>query len=91
MNWTIRISDQALKSLKKLDKVDREMILSYLEQRIDGSENPRLYGKPLRENLDGLWRYRVGQYRLICEIEDAVVTVYVIDIGHRREVYRRKE
>lgn len=48
MNWTIRISDQALKALKKLDKVDREMILSYLEQRIDGSENPRLYGKPFR-------------------------------------------
>lgn len=87
MRWKVQISDQALKELKKLDRVDRELILSYLEQRVEGCSNPRAFGKPLRENLSGSWRYRVGQYRLICDIEDAVVTVYVVTVGHRRAIY----
>jgi len=73
----IRLSDQAVKKLKKIDRIDREMILSYLEQRIEGCSNPRLYGKPLKETMDNLWRYRVGQYRLICEIDNDIVTVYI--------------
>ena len=77
MNWKVRLSDQAIKDLKKLDRVNREMILAYLEECIEGCSNPRLYGKPLKENRDGLWRYKVGQYRLICELNDEIVTVYV--------------
>lgn len=77
MSSKVQLSDQAVKELKKIDRVNREMILSYLEQRIEGSSNPRLYGKALKENMDHLWRYKVGQYRLICEIDHDVITVYV--------------
>jgi len=85
----VQISDQAIKELKKLDRVNRELIFTYIEQRIEGCENPRLFGEPLKENLSGYWRYRIGQYRLICEIDDAVVTVYVVAVGHRKQVYNR--
>ncbi|MBP2640610.1 MAG: toxin RelE [Firmicutes bacterium] len=85
----MQISDQAIKELKKLDRVNRELIFTYIEQRIEGCENPRLFGEPLKENLSGYWRYRIGQYRLICEIDDAVVTVYVVAVGHRKQVYNR--
>ncbi len=89
MSWKVQISDQAIKKLKKLDRVNRELILAYIEQRIEGCEDPRLFGEPLKENLSGYWRYRIGQYRLICEIEDAIVTVYIVEVGHRRQVYDR--
>lgn len=89
MKWTARLSDQAVKQLKKLDRVNRELILTYIEQRIDGCENPRLFGEPLKENLSGFWRYRVGQYRILCEINEELITVYVITIGHRRQIYNR--
>jgi len=89
LRWKVQISDQAIKELKKLDRVNRELIFTYIEQRIEGCENPRLFGEPLKENLSGYWRYRIGQYRLICEIEDAVVTVYVVAVGHRKQVYNR--
>ena len=89
MNWKVQISDPALKELHKIDRVNREMILSYLEERIDGCVDPRRYGEPLKGNLSGYWRYRIGQYRLLCEIEDECVTVAVITVGHRRQVYER--
>jgi signal peptidase I len=77
LTWKVQLSDQAVKELKKLDRVDREMLISYLEQRIEGCSNPRLYGKPLKDNMNSLWRYKVGRYRLICELEDGIVTIYV--------------
>ncbi|EAX47309.1 addiction module toxin, RelE/StbE family [Thermosinus carboxydivorans Nor1] len=92
MSWKVKLSDQVVKQLKKIDPVAREMLLTYLEQRIEGSADPRRYGEPLKGNLSGYWRYRIGQYRLLCEIEDIEdneVTVYVIAIGHRREIYYR--
>lgn len=87
--WKVQVSDQALKELKKLDRVAQEMLLSYIEQRIEGCSNPRAFGEPLKENLSGAWRYRVGQYRIICEIKDEIITVYVLAVGHRRSVYDR--
>lgn len=77
MNWKVRLTDQAIKELNKLDRINREMILSYLEQRIEGCSDPRVYGMPLQKNSNKLWRYRVGQYRLICELDNEVVTVYI--------------
>ncbi|MBP2650030.1 MAG: sipT 1 [Firmicutes bacterium] len=77
MGWKVQLSDQAVKALKKLDRVNREMIVAYLEQRIDGCSNPRLYGKPLKKDSDTVWRYTVGQYRLICELDNMIITVYV--------------
>ncbi|SDF29604.1 type II toxin-antitoxin system RelE family toxin [Sporolituus thermophilus] len=81
--WKVQISDRALKELKKLDAVNREMILIYLETRIEGSSDPRRYGEPLKGNLSGYWRYRIGQYHILCELADEIVTVYVVTVGHK--------
>lgn len=75
MSWKVRLSDQAIKEFNKLEPVNREMLISYLEQKIEGCSNPYQYGKPLKGNR--VWRYTVGQYRLICELEGELVTVYV--------------
>ena len=87
MNWKVSISDQAQRELQKLDRQDRELILTYLETRIEGCSNPRLFGEALKKNLSGYWRYRIGKYRILCELADEIVMVYVIKIEHRRSVY----
>jgi mRNA interferase RelE/StbE len=85
--WSVEFDDRARRELRKLDPPIQREILSYLRERIAGSSDPREFGKPLRKNLAGLWRYRVGNYRLICRIEDERVVVLVLKVGHRREVY----
>ncbi len=87
MAWSISYSDVALKELKKLDRHEQELILSYMQERIEGCANPRAYGEALKHNLQGVWRYRVGKYRILCELADEVVMVYVVKIEHRRSVY----
>jgi mRNA interferase RelE/StbE len=86
--WTVEIGDLAEKQLRKLDKPVRDRILNYLSERIEGSKNPRHFGEPLKGNKAGWWRYRVGDYRIICQFQDEKVTVLVLAIGHRREIYR---
>lgn len=87
MIWKVSVSGQAQKELKKLDRQERELILSYLETRIDGCANPRIHGESLKQNLAGYWRYRIGKYRILCELVDEVVMVYVLKVEHRRSVY----
>ena len=89
MVWKISFSDVALKEMKKLDRHEQELILSYLHERIDGCADPRAYGDPLKHNLLGSWRYRVGKYRILCELVDDIVMVYIVKIDHRRSVYVR--
>ena len=72
---------------RKLDPKVQQDIFRYLRERITGSSDPRQFGKPLRMNLAGLWRYRVGNYRLICRFEEDRLVVFVIKVAHRREVY----
>jgi mRNA interferase RelE/StbE len=86
-SWTVEFDDRARRELRKLDLKVQKAILRYLRERIVGATDPRLLGKALRMNLAGLWRYRIGDYRLICRIEDSRFVVLVIRIGHRREVY----
>jgi mRNA interferase RelE/StbE len=74
--------------LKKLDRVGQQRVVRFLEERVAGGRNPRDFGKPLTGDKVGLWRYRVGDYRLICRIEDDRSTVLILRIAHRREVYR---
>jgi mRNA interferase RelE/StbE len=81
------ISDIALKKLKKMDKSVAGLLLGYIEKKLEGCDNPRLYGKPLTENHESKWRYRVGDYRILALIEDEKVLITVIEIGHRREIY----
>jgi mRNA interferase RelE/StbE len=85
--WSVEFDDRARRELRKLDPQVQKEILRYLHERIAGSSDPRQFGKPLRLNLGGLWRYRMGDYRLICRLEDNRLAVLVIKVAHRREVY----
>ncbi|MFZ0394335.1 MAG: type II toxin-antitoxin system RelE/ParE family toxin [Terracidiphilus sp.] len=85
--WTVEFDDRARRELRKLDPNTQHEILRYLRTRIAGPEDPQRFGKPLRTNLAGLWRYRVGEYRLICRFENSRLVVFVIKMGHRRDVY----
>lgn len=90
MAWNIEISDQAKKDLKALDKPIRNRIINFLNERIGTASNPRALGEALQgSELGGLWKYRVGDHRLVCQIVDRTITVTVVKVGHRREVYRK--
>lgn len=88
LGWQIELTDAAVKQLKKMGHTEAKRIRDYLRERVQPLEDPRQLGKPLQGNMGELWRYRVGDYRLIAQIEDERVCVLVVRIGHRREVYR---
>ena len=88
MAWTLRISETARRQLKKLDRSTAQTLLRYLNRVLVEAEHPTQRGQALTANLAGLWRYRVGDYRVICHIQDGELVVLVLQIGHRREVYR---
>lgn len=90
MAWTVEVSDYAEKQLRKLDKPIQKRLLDWLEDRIEGCKNPRHFGEPLRGERAGLWRYRIGDYRVICEIQDKQLVVLALAVGHRREIYLRR-
>lgn len=87
MRWVYSFDERALRELQKLDRQAQRDILAYLDQRIAGAQDPRRFGKPLRAALVGLWRYRVRNYRLICQIQDQRLLVLVVSVGHRKDVY----
>lgn len=86
-SWVVSFDERAARELRKLDKQTQTLILRYLHERIEGKSDPRRFGKALRYEKAGLWRYRVADYRIICEIRDDELIVLVIAVGHRREVY----
>jgi mRNA interferase RelE/StbE len=86
--WTIEITRTAEKQIKKLDRVAQTSIIRFLRERVQPADNPRQSGKPLHGDKGGLWRYRVGDYRLICDVQDEKITVVVLGVGHRKDVYR---
>lgn len=90
MAWTIDYTDTAKGQLRKLDKQTARRIVDFLDERIAGLENPRSTGtgKALTGPLGGFWRYRVGDCRVICDIQDSALRVLVVQIGNRREIYR---
>ncbi len=89
MAWHVEYSKAALKQLKKMDRFDAGRILSWIGKNLEGCENPRVHGKGLGANRAGEWRYRVGDYRVLCTIEDRRLVVEVFAIGHRSEVCKR--
>ena len=89
MAWRIKYSDKAKKQLKQLDKQALRQIRDYLETRLVPAPDFSLPGKRLKAAFSGYWRLRVGDYRLICEVQGKQVTILVLDIGHRRDIYRR--
>lgn len=87
MGWTIEYSSAALRHLKKVGRSTQMEILDYIDNRITRAANPRDFGKPLRHDKYGLWRYRVGDFRVICELDDNRLVVVVQAVGHRSTIY----
>jgi mRNA interferase RelE/StbE len=85
--WAYSFDERALHELQKLDRQAQKNIISYLDERVATTQDPRRFGKPLRAKLTGLWRYRVCDYRIICEIKDGIMLVLVISVGHRKRIY----
>ena len=85
MSWVYRFDERALKELKKLGHQAQRDIVAYLDERI--ATDPRRFGKGLKADLAGLWRYRVGDYRILCQIKDRELLVLVVAVGHRKDIY----
>ncbi len=89
MTWRIEFLPAAARELDRIDRPDRQRILGFLRDRLAPRENPRSLGEALRgPELGKYWKYRVGQYRIICDIRDDRILILVVRIGHRRDVYR---
>lgn len=88
MSYSVLLTQKAKKQLSKLDKYTSKLIVSWLKKNLDGCENPRIHGKALVANKAGQWRYRVGDYRILAEIRDEEVIILVLQIGHRRDIYK---
>jgi mRNA interferase RelE/StbE len=86
--WKIEFVPAAAKELKKLGRTEAARIIATLESRIATLENPRQLGSALTGDLGGLWRWRIGDYRVVARIEDERITILVVRVAHRREVYR---
>ncbi len=88
MSWTIEYTRTAETQLRKLDRQIARRLLDYLDEKIAPLENPRSRGKALVGPLGELWRYRIGDYRVICEIQDNVMRILVVEAGHRKQIYK---
>ena len=89
MTYTVRYAKAALKSLRKLDRPIAAMLYAWVGKNLVGCTDPRAHGKALTANRSGLWRYRVGDYRLIAQIDDSAVTILMLEIGHRSSIYKQ--
>ncbi|PRY69212.1 type II toxin-antitoxin system RelE family toxin [Halomonas ventosae] len=87
MTWKVEYLASAARSFKKIDPQQRRRIRAYLEERVVALDHPRQLGKPLRGELTQFWRYRVGDYRIICQIQDDRLVVLVVRAAHRKDVY----
>ncbi len=88
MAWRIEFTPEAEKQLAKLDKESAKRITRFLRERVASLNDPRSLGEPLKGRLREFWRYRVGDYRILCRVEGGRLLVLVVRIGHRRDVYR---
>jgi len=86
--WTVEYDRRVLKDLKKLDRKIQAQILDFFDERIAPSSDPRSMGKSLKSNFSGLWRYRIGDYRAVCRIEDDQFVLLVLRVAHRSKVYK---
>ena len=87
MKYKVVFTELAKKQLKKLDKYVASLIIGWIEKNLQNGEDPRRYGKNLIANKSGQWRYRIGDYRLICEIIDDEIMIMVLEVGHRKNIY----
>ena len=87
MPYHVQYTDTALKQLKKMDRFDARLILSWISKNLEGRTDPRAHGKGLTANRSGEWRYRIGRYRALCVIEDDRLIIEAFSVGHRRSIY----
>lgn len=87
MAWSINFNKKSEKELSKLDKQTQQKIVKFL-YGLENNDNPRKSGRALKGDLGLFWRYRVGDYRIICQIEDETIMILVLSVAHRKEVYR---
>ena len=88
MIYELKYEARAVKQIKKLDPATRKLIKSWIEKNLLNTDNPRQHGKGLTGNLSQYWRYRVGDYRILAEINDAEIIIIIVEIGHRRDIFR---
>ena len=88
MAWTIEYADSAKQQLRKLDRQVARRVLDFMDERVAGLEDPRSTGKALTGPLGAFWRYRVGDCRVICDIQDGALRVLVVQVGNRSEICR---
>ena len=88
MIYTVKLSDKAIRNLEKLDKATSRIVIAWIEKHLEGCSDPRHHGHALTGNKKDYWRYRVGKYRLLSKINDNVVEIVIINIGHRKEIYK---
>ena len=85
--YHVVFTNEARKELKKLDKYTALLLIAWVRKNLEGCSDPRQHGKSLTANRGGQWRYRVGEYRLVAEINDDTITILILTVGHRRDVY----
>jgi len=88
--YHVEFTKTALKQLKKLDKPTAALIIGWIRKNLEGCDNPRTHGKGLTANRSGQWRYRIGDYRIIADINDEKIVILVLNIGHRNDIYEKK-
>ena len=87
--YQVEFTKKANKALEKMDRFNKELIISWIERKLEGCVDPRIFGKGLTGNMSERWRYRVGNYRILAKIYDQKVLIHIIDIGHRDKIYTR--
>lgn len=88
--YQVKILESVKKELKKLDRQTVRIIKNWIVKKLMTVEDPRIYGKPLKGKLKGIWRYRVGDWRLFATIDDGKMIIFLFEIRHRKEIYRNK-
>lgn len=86
--YSVEYASQAVRELKKMDKSIQRVLLAWIEKNLVGCDDPRNQGKALKANQKGVWRYRVGEYRILVEIDDDKIIIILLHIGHRKEIYK---
>jgi mRNA interferase RelE/StbE len=89
MGWRVDFTDKARQQLRKLHPDVQSRLLRFLRERVASSDDPRMLASRLTGELAAYWRFRVGDYRLLCRVDDGTLTVLVISLGHRKQVYQR--
>ena len=88
MIYELKYEVKAVKQIRKLDPATRNLIKTWIEKNLLNTDNPRQHGKGLTGTLSQDWRYRVGDYRILAEINDTEIVIIIVEVGHRREIYR---